>query len=448
VEEPRDPTRDPASDPGRAHQLTRLSRAFTNARSLDEILHLAVEQAAGMLGTDKAVLMLAGDDGLLRVRAVHGIDPAVATRFENPLDESLASRLRALLGDHVATGFVGVPVISRGNVVGLLAAVRPDGAVATEDDERVLSALADQVAAPLENARLATQLERSALLADNVRLYESERDARIFAETALRAAEVARDAAVQADATKSLFLAAMSHELRTPLNAIGGYAELLALGLRGPVTSEQSTDLQRIQASQRHLLNLIDEVLEYARLGAGHSELRITDFDINPVLAEAGEMLAPQLASKGLHYTCLPNGAPLFVRADARRVKQIVLNLLGNAIKFTERGGEIRMTCDVGTDESRGGTASGVRVTVTDTGRGIPADQIEAVWKPFVQIGRTHRHPAEGVGLGLAISRDLARKLGGDISVVSEPGRGSTFMLVLPLAPPPASSQGVRVVEK
>ncbi|MFL5562409.1 MAG: GAF domain-containing sensor histidine kinase [Gemmatimonadaceae bacterium] len=430
MEQPLDRT----ADADRAHQLTRVSRAFTNARSLDEILHLAVEQAAQMLGTDKAVLMLADDNGSLRVRAVHGIDPAIATRFENPLDESLASRLRSLLGDHVATGFVGVPVISRGNVVGLLAAVRPDGAIATEDDEWVMSALADQVAAPLENARLATQLERSALLADNVRLYESERDARIFAETALRAAEVARDAALQADQTKSLFLAAMSHELRTPLNAIGGYAELLALELRGPITPEQAADLQRIQASQRHLLNLIDEVLEYARLGAGHSELQVTDFDINPLLAEAGEMVAPQVTAKGLHYLYVPNDGPVVVRADARRVKQIVLNLLGNAIKFTERGGSIRMNCDVGSDESRGGTASGARVTVTDTGRGIPADQLDAIWKPFVQVGRTHRQPAEGVGLGLAISRDLARKLGGDISAVSEPGRGSTFMLVLPLA--------------
>ena len=419
---------------GRAHQLTRLSRAFTNARTLDEILQLAVEQAAELLDTDKAVLMLADDDGLLRVRAVHGVDPTVAIRFENPLDESLASRLRALLGGHAASGFVGVPVISRGNVVGLLAAVRPDGAIATEDDEWVMSALADQVAAPLENAKLATQLERSALLADNLRLYEAEREARIFAETALRAAEIARDAALQADTTKSLFLAAMSHELRTPLNAIGGYTELLALGLRGPITAEQASDLQRIQASQRHLLTLIDEVLEYAPVGAGHTELEIADFDLNVVLAEAQEMVAPQIAAKGLHYTALPNGAPLVARADPRRVKQIVLNLLGNAIKFTDRGGEIRMGWDVGSDESRGGTASGARITVTDTGRGIPADQIDAIWKPFVQVGRTHRQPAEGVGLGLAISRDLARKLGGDISVVSEPGRGSSFMLVIPLA--------------
>lgn len=122
-------------------------------------------------------------------------------------------------------------------------------------------------------------------------------------------------------------------------------------------------------------------------------------------------------------------------RADAfLRVKQIVLNLLGNAIKFTAPGGEVRMTCDVGRDDSRGGTASGARVTVNDTGRGIPADQIEAIWKPFVQVGRTHRQPAEGVGLGLAISRDLARQMGGDISCRSEPGRGSSFMLVLPLA--------------
>jgi signal transduction histidine kinase len=420
-------------DASRAHQLTRLSRAFTNARSLDEILRLAVEQAAELLDTDKAVLMLTDEAGLLRVRAAYGVEAVTMERFENPVSESLVARLLGLLGSHLASGFVGVPLVSRGNVVGLLAAVRRDGASPTEEDEWLLSALADQVAAPLENARLAKQLERSALLADNVRLFEAERDARILAEAALQAAEIARDAAVQADTTKTLFLAAMSHELRTPLNAIGGYAELLEMGLRGPITLEQSNDLKRIKASQNHLLQLIDDVLEYARLGTGHTRLQIDDVDLNAVLGEAEVMIDPQVRAKGLSYSYTPFPGTLMVRADANRLRQIVLNLLINAVKFTEPGGAVRMMCDVeiGTSGERVRVA---RIHVKDTGRGIAPDQIEAIWQPFVQLGRTLSRPAEGVGLGLAISRDLARRIGGELSVSSEVGKGSTFVLTIPLA--------------
>jgi signal transduction histidine kinase len=420
-------------DASRAHQLTRLSRAFTNARSLDEILRLAVEQAAELLDTDKAVLMLTDEAGLLRVRAAHGVEPVIMERFENPVSESLVARLLGLLGSHLADGFVGVPLVSRGNVVGLLAAVRRDGASPTEEDEWLLSALADQVAAPLENARLAKQLERSTLLADNVRLYEAERDARIVAEAALQAAEIARDAAVQADTTKTLFLAAMSHELRTPLNAIGGYTELLEMGLRGPVTPEQANDLQRIKASQNHLLQLIDDVLEYARLGTGHTRLDIEDVDLNAVLREAEVMIGPQVRAKDLNYSYTPFPGPLIVRADANRLRQIVLNLLINAVKFTQPGGTVRMMCDVEIGTS-GERARAARVHVEDTGRGIAPDQIDAIWQPFVQLGRTLSRPAEGVGLGLAISRDLARRIGGELSVASEVGKGSTFVLSIPLA--------------
>jgi signal transduction histidine kinase len=326
---------------------------------------------------------------------------------------------------------VGVPLVSQGNVVGLLATVRPDGVAASEDDEWILAALADQIAAPLENARLAKQLAASALLADNVRLYEAEREARVVAEAALREAEAARDVALQADTSKTSFLAAMSHELRTPLNAIGGYVELLEMGLRGPVTAEQADDLRRIKASQRHLLRLITEVLDYARLGAGHAELRFDDVDLNEILRDAEIMTMPQARARELQHEYEPSSCNVIVRADPHRLQQIVLNLLTNAIKFTEPGGAVRMTCalvnDGSTDSRR------VRVSVRDTGRGIPADQIDGIWQPFVQIGRMLNQPGEGVGLGLTISRDLARRLGGELSVTSEVGRGSEFTLTLPV---------------
>jgi signal transduction histidine kinase len=420
--------------PERVRQLTRLSRAFTDARSLEEILKLAVDQAASLLGSERVVLMLADEAGLLHVRAAHGVEADAVEQFRCRATESLVSRLRALLGSHLSEGFVGVPLVTRGRVVGLLATVRADGGSPTREDEWLLSALADQVAAPLENARLATQLESSALLAENVRLYESERAARITAEAAQRDAEAARDAAVQADMSKTAFLAAMSHELRTPLNAIAGYVEILEMGLRGPVTPEQAYDLNRIKASQSHLLSLISDVLDYARLGAGQTELQIADIDLVAVLRETEAMVMPQLLAKGLDYAFNPGTERLIVRADKQRLQQIVLNLLTNAIKFTEAGGQISMDCGAVGDAAGDGTARFARVRVKDTGPGIPHDRIASIWQPFVQLGRKLSRPTEGVGLGLAISGDLARQLGGELSVVSEIDVGSIFTLTLPIA--------------
>ena len=421
--------------PGRLedlHELTRLSREFTYARSLDDILNLAVAQAAHLLRSEKAVLMLTDEDGLLRVRASLGVDADVVERFRHPASEALVSRLSGLLGANLADGFVGVPLVSQGNVVGLLATVRADGLAPSDDDEWLLAALADQIAAPLENARLAKQLASSALLADNVRLYEAERDARLVAEAALREAEAARDAALHADTSKASFLAAMSHELRTPLNAIGGYVELLEMGLRGPVTAEQADDLRRIKASQGHLLRLITEVLDYARLGSGHTELRFEEVDLKYVLREAEMMTMPQIQAREVSYAWKSPDCNVVVRADPHRLKQIVLNLLTNAIKFTQPGGTIHMKCALANDASAADGKS-VHVSVKDTGRGIPSDQIDGIWQPFVQVGRKLNQPGEGVGLGLAISRDLARRLGGELSATSELGRGSEFTLTLPV---------------
>jgi signal transduction histidine kinase len=224
----------------------------------------------------------------------------------------------------------------------------------------------------------------------------------------------------------------MSHELRTPLNAIGGYVELLEMGLRGPITEEQADDLRRIKASQRHLLRLITEVLDYARLGSGHTELRFDDVDLNDILREAEMMTMPQIRARDLEYSYNSPDCRIVVRADPHRLQQIVLNLLSNAIKFTEPGGTIHMTCKLVSDASSGGRRS-VHVSVTDTGRGIPSDQIDGIWQPFVQVGRKLNQPGEGVGLGLAISRDLARRLGGELRATSEPGRGSEFTLALPV---------------
>ncbi|CAN5774935.1 hypothetical protein BH11GEM2_BH11GEM2_25600 [soil metagenome] len=236
-----------------------------------------------------------------------------------------------------------------------------------------------------------------------------------------------RAQAEDANRIKSEFLAVMSHELRTPLNAIGGYAELLAMGIRGPVTPEQRTDLERIQRSQRHLLSLINGVLTFAKMDAGTMEYDEEDVSLDDVLLTCEALTVPLVRVKGLELSYSPVAPQLMVRADREKVHQIVINLVSNAINFTEPGGRVTVSCDsLGTQQ--------VVVRVTDTGRGIAADQLERVFQPFVQVNATLTRTQQGTGLGLAISRELARGMGGDLTVESEPSVGSTFTLTLPRA--------------
>ena len=238
----------------------------------------------------------------------------------------------------------------------------------------------------------------------------------------LRDAERARALAEEANRAKSTFLASMSHELRTPLNAIAGYAELIEMGLRGPVTDAQRVDLARIRHSQQHLTGLIDNVLNFVRVEAGHLQFHIEATPLGAVLQRVEELVMPQLQRKGLRFSRSCDNEAVAVQADVEKLRQILLNLLGNAIKFTPAGGEI----SVWVRES----ADAVDVTVADSGIGIAPEMLEAVFEPFVRVGESSA-PAEGVGLGLAISRDFARRMGGEIRVTSEPGKGSAFTLRL-----------------
>jgi PAS domain S-box-containing protein len=240
----------------------------------------------------------------------------------------------------------------------------------------------------------------------------------------LREAENARVRAEAANKAKTEFLAVMSHELRTPLNAISGYAELIELGVHGPVTDEQRRALQRIRSSQRHLLGLINDLMNFARLETGQVRVAARDVAVNEILAVVDALTAPQLASKGLRYEVGRCDATLTTFADKDRVEQILINLVSNASKFTPEGGRVALGCDA--DHSR------VRFHVTDTGVGIPPEKLGEIFEPFVQVRTGFTRPHDGVGLGLAISRDLARKMHGDLEVESREGQGSRFTLSLP----------------
>ena len=300
--------------------------------------------------------------------------------------------------------YVIAPMVARGRVVGAMTFVTVESGRRFGDLDLIL---ADDLAC------------RAALAVDNAGLHEAALQARQDAAAAQAAAEAASRA-------KSEFLAVMSHELRTPLNAITGYIDLIEMGIHGPVTPEQRADLARMQRSQRHLMGLINGVLNYSRLEAGAVHYEVQDVAIEGVLATCEAIVAPQISAKRLAMDFGGCDPTLKVRADAEKLQQIVLNLLSNAVKFTDPGGLITLACTP--------RLEAVAISVSDTGHGIAADQLERIFEPFVQVDAGFTRTHEGVGLGLAISRELARGMGSDLTVESTPGASSTFTLLLPRA--------------
>lgn len=270
-----------------------------------------------------------------------------------------------------------------------------------------------------EDVRLAEDLAiRGALALDNAQVYDL--------------ALVLKQSAESANRAKTAFLGAMSHELRTPLNAIGGYLELLDMGIRGPVTEDQRADLARMKTNQQYLLVLITEILNFVKVGSGRLSYDVIDINASAAIARAFELIEPLASQKGIIWDGITCDQPLVASADPEKVTQILVNLFSNAIKFTAEGGHISADCEVKGDS--------VLLSIIDTGIGIPAEKHDVVFEPFTQLKEGLTDRGTGVGLGLAISRDLARAMGGDLTLESNEGSGARFTLALPRAGAKATS--------
>ena len=351
--------------------------------------------------------------------------PAVlATAIFAGLGPSLvASVLSVVIVDYWFIPPRGMPSVSPADLVTIAIFFLPSVIVSTLSDQRRLAELRAADAARA-NADLARRIEEHATEIES-QLEDSQAMAEELEQMAVELEHRSQEAEA-ANQAKSQFLAAMSHELRTPLNAIGGYTQLLAMGVRGPVTDEQRVDLARIEQSQRHLLGLINDVLDFARIEAGRVEYHLAPVPVPALLSELEDFVRPQLRDRTLEFHCDRPDDGVAVLADPDKARQILLNLLSNAVKFTPAKGRIDVRCD----EQDGR----VRIHVRDTGVGIAPDRLQSVFEPFVQAHRSLIEPTGGVGLGLAISRDLARAMQGDLRVDSSIGKGSTFTLDLPSA--------------
>ena len=322
-----------------------------------------------------------------------------------------------------------------------------DHAAARERVARQSAAYAERLVASfnqsrvqLEAALAAAEESRRIVAETNVQLQDQAMEMEVQAEELASQAEQlhainvelehARDEAAAASKAKSEFLATMSHELRTPLNAIAGHVQLIELGIYGPVTEEQRAALERIDRSQRHLLGLINDILNLARIEAGRVEYHITAVSVIDLLADIAAMIEPQIRARSLQYQVVIPAREIAVRADREKLEQILLNLLSNAAKFTPAGGSIEVWCATHDDRP-----DLVFIRVTDTGIGIAEDKLGSIFEPFVQVSAGHTRAVEGTGLGLAISRDLATGMGCELRVQSSVGKGSSFTLSLPAAP-------------
>jgi signal transduction histidine kinase/CHASE3 domain sensor protein len=370
----------------------------------DELLSALLSHTCDALACDSATVLLLDPDGeTLSVRASYGSPTKGGDRYKVRVGEGLAGRIAAagealvvedlasideagpVVGEQI-TSVIGAPLLLGENVVGVVHFGTESRRRFSDEDARLIRLVAD----------------RSARAIERVRLFE---------------------AAIASNRSKSEFLATMSHELRTPLNAIFGYVQLLELGIPAPIPEAAREQVRRIDASARHLLGIIEEILTFSRVEADQEKIRKETINLPELIDAITPVVEPLARKKNLDYAVDLEGAPAAIVTDPARLKQILIILIGNAIKFTDQG-----SVEV---SARQDHADAV-IRVRDTGIGIRPEHRSRVFEPFWQADQSSTRVAGGTGLGLTVGRGLAWLLGGDITVSSTPGAGSTFEVRLP----------------
>jgi len=400
-----------------------IASAMLSALELKQVLDVALAKAGQALGAPfGSITLLSADKTLLEFAAVRGLSPDYGEKFRElgllPADDSSPSGKAFVTGEPCAVAditrdplcttwkhisladgvrsLICMPLFLHGEAAGTLNQYLAEPHRFSKREVRLLAVVAQQVSLAVERARLYERLKQQH-------------------ESALTASE-----------RKSRFLAAMSHELRSPMTAIVGYADLLKQEVTGPLNGAQMHQIGMISAAAQHIMAVVSDAQDVARIEAGKLECLIEPVEARQVICEATDMMAPLARAKHLGLEIHDPAEPLMLRCDRQRSKQILVNLLSNAIKFTSRG-HIEVS---GFRDSA--TPHRARIAVTDTGIGLQPDQIPLLFQEFQQLPTPYQ--SLGTGLGLAISRKLARLMGGDIEVQSHYGSGSTFTLMLETA--------------
>ena len=428
----------------RPASLAELGEIGSLRSTLERLVRLIEERQPGMRGS----ILLLDDDG---VTLRHGAAPSLPPEYCQLID---GERIGPMAGSCGTAAYRGEQVIVVDIATDPLwatyrAAALPFGLRACwstpviDTERRVLGTFAMYYDEPRSPGSDELRLTSTAsLLACNIivraraeealrrrkeelrqRTESAERTARELAESEARM-RTARAEAEHANRTKAEFLAMMSHELRTPLNAIGGYAKLMLDGIPDPPTEGQQKYLQRIVKGQQHLLGLIESVLTHAKLEAGRMTYRMSNIRMSELLDVAESLMSPQMAAKAITYDCSGCQSSLVLRGDRDKTAQILLNLFSNAVKFTPPGGRVTIRTEL-VPPSR------AVIRVRDTGIGMSPEQVATIFEPFVQFDSRLSRQEKGTGLGMPISRDLARGMGGDLTVESMPGEGTEFVLTL-----------------
>ena len=383
----------------------RMADALSHAHAPEEICDEAIDGLLTATGADRASILLFDGDGVMRFRAWRGLsdgyrfsveghspwkqgarDPEPITVSDVATDPGMAA-LRSTIEAEGIRSLAFIPLVDAGVLLGKFMLYFDAPHDWKESELRLADTIGRHVSFAIVRHRRESEL-------------------------------------LEANRAKSAFLATMSHELRTPLNAIAGYTDLLDAGIHGPLSAPQVEAVQRIQVNQRHLLGLIDDVLDFAKLEAGHLQLEIADVPVQEMLDMTCMLIEPQMRSKDITFAHGAGDSSVTCRGDRVKVQQVIANLLSNAWKFTPVGGRVSLTWECLDDA--------VRVHVRDSGPGIPDEHRETIFEPFVQLQMGFKRRVEGTGLGLAISRELARNMGGDVSLTSALGEGTTFTLTLP----------------